>query len=219
MKKVLNTLLLLVTLFLVGCQTATPKYDYSNFNRSNPKSILVLPPINETAEIKASNAFLSTITHPLAEKGFYVFPVALTREHMVTNGLHTPGDMHAAPMNKLREVFGADAALYVNIKTWATKYMVLTTITQVKMSYRLMDLRTGALLWSSEINHSIDSNPNNQGGSAEAQLVAALVSAAVKKVSSAMVDYETPVARQANQIAINHPNLGLPNGPRRPTEK
>ena len=67
---------LLLTLLLSGC---APKksYDYTAFRQSKPKSILVLLPKNESPDVKAGYGVLSQVTLPLAEAGYYVFPVAV----------------------------------------------------------------------------------------------------------------------------------------------
>lgn len=63
---------MLTVLLLTGC-TQPKQYDYSAFKQSKPKSILVLLPQNETPEVMASYGFMSQVTLPLAESGYYVF--------------------------------------------------------------------------------------------------------------------------------------------------
>ncbi len=55
---------------LSGCIVNPPK-DYTKFNDTSPKSILIVPVVNNSAEVTASDYFLSTITIPLAEQGYY----------------------------------------------------------------------------------------------------------------------------------------------------
>jgi hypothetical protein len=62
---------------------------------------------------------------PVAEAGYYVFPIALVDQTFKENGLPTPGEMHQASLNKLREVFGADAALYITITQYGSVYSVI----------------------------------------------------------------------------------------------
>ena len=70
---------LLMLVLLAGC--ATPKsYDYTTFRHHPPRSILVLPPLNESPEVEATYSVLSTMTNPLAESGYYVVPVTLVDE-------------------------------------------------------------------------------------------------------------------------------------------
>ncbi len=58
-----------------GC--ATTPYDYAPYRQHMPRSILVLPPLNKSVEVNAPYSYLSTVTRPLAECGYYVFPVAV----------------------------------------------------------------------------------------------------------------------------------------------
>ena len=104
-------LLALAALLLGGC-AAPAKYDYSAFKESRPASILVLPPLNSSPDIKATYSMLAQTTWPLAESGYYVLPVTLVDETFRQNGLQTPADIHELPAAKLREIFGADTALY-----------------------------------------------------------------------------------------------------------
>ena len=70
--------MVLASLLLVlayGC--SVKRTDYRAYLDNFPKSVLVLPPINESLEVQASGMFLSTITMLLAERGYYVFPVAV----------------------------------------------------------------------------------------------------------------------------------------------
>ena len=62
-----------------GCATQ-PAVDYSAFKASKPASVLVLPPMNESPEVQASDAVLAQLTMPLAESGYYVIPVAVARK-------------------------------------------------------------------------------------------------------------------------------------------
>lgn len=54
--------------------------------------------------------------------------------------------MHEVPLPKLREIFGADAALYMDIKQYGTSYSLITSESRVTAEARLVDLRSGQLL-------------------------------------------------------------------------
>ncbi len=100
------------TALLTGC-AAPVKTDYSAFRAAKPASILVLPPLNDSTDVNATFSMLAQSTYPLAESGYYVMPVTLVNETFHQNGLTMPADMHEVPVAKLKEIFGADAALYV----------------------------------------------------------------------------------------------------------
>jgi hypothetical protein len=60
---------------LTGCVNAPKKADYTQFRTESPRSILVVPVINKSVDVNAPDYFLSTIAQPLAERGYYVFPL------------------------------------------------------------------------------------------------------------------------------------------------
>ena len=77
---------------LGGCAKPAPPYDYTAFTRSKPRSILVLPPLNSSPEVKAGHGVLAQVAFPLAESGYYVLPVSL-RLAQGTHNLDTEGTM------------------------------------------------------------------------------------------------------------------------------
>ncbi|MGA3008448.1 MAG: GNA1162 family protein, partial [Opitutaceae bacterium] len=94
--------ILTVLLALTGCVTQKP-CDYTAFRAHPPRSIVVLPPLNESTDIKGTYGYNSTVTRPIAEMGFYVFPVAEVDQLMKENGLPTAGEMHQVPLKKIGE--------------------------------------------------------------------------------------------------------------------
>lgn len=102
MKRVLSFLSVAAILLLSGCAKQTP-YDYAAFHESKPKSILVLPPVNQSPDVKASHSVLASATLPLAEAGYYVLPVAVVEETFLQNGLTNANDIRAvSPKNCTR---------------------------------------------------------------------------------------------------------------------
>lgn len=174
-----------------GCSTPEP-FDYRPLVENMPVSILVLPAINESVEVDASSLWLSTITVPLAEQGYYVFPVALVERIMLENGLPTPWEMHTVSLNKIREVFGADAVLYVTIEDWGTSYQLIDSSTTVSVRARLVDVGSGAEIWSGEAT-AMQRSSDGGGG-----LVGAMVGAVVNQVMTSINDPSRAVSRLAN---------------------
>ncbi len=198
----------LVAVASVAC--AGKPYDYTAYLTHMPKSILVLPPVNDSMEATASSAFLATVTRPLAERGYYVFPVAVVEAFLRQNGRPTPADMHAVEPAKLREVFGADAALYIHIKDWGTTYQVLASRSRVLTECRLVDLRTGTILWEGS-GVAVNSSGDSGGG-----LVGMVATAVVAQVASSVHDPCPDLARQANATLFAHDGRGLLLGHRHP---
>lgn len=211
LKRTLFILSLLAVTALTGCATTEP-YNYDALLAAKPRSILVMPPLNESVEVNASYIDLSTLSRPLAEKGYYVFPVAVIESFMKENGLPTPAEMNQVPLDKLQENTGADAVLYIRISDWGQKYTVLDSSTVVKTHIKLVDARTGALLWEADAS-AVNSGSNGNGG-----LLESLVAAAVNQIIGDMSDMTPTVARLANAQAINNPQRGLLNGPYAPPQ-
>ncbi|MDZ5603062.1 DUF799 domain-containing protein [Pseudomonas sp. RP23018S] len=187
--------------------------DYSAYKQSRPKSILVLPPLNQSPDVKATYSMLSQVTYPLAEAGYYVMPVALVAETFNQNGMNQPEDVHALLPRKLHEIFGADAGLYVTVSDYGTRYMVLSSATIVTASAKLVDLKTGSTLWTGSATASSQENQQNQGG-----LIGMLIVAAVNQiVSSVQDDAGYPIAGITSaRLLAPYPNGGILYGPRSP---
>lgn len=199
-------------LFLTGCATRA-NYDYSAFKESRPTSILVLPPINSSPDVNATYSMLAQATFPLAESGYYVFPVTLVDETFKQNGMTTPADIQQIPFPKLREIFGADAALYINVKQYGSSYTVIMSETRVTAEGRLVDLRTGKTIWAGAATASSAEQQNNSGGG----LVGLLVKAVITQIVESLSDKGHPIAgiTSARLLHAGRPG-GILYGPRSP---
>ncbi|MDR2015255.1 MAG: DUF799 domain-containing protein [Azoarcus sp.] len=180
-------------LLLCACATQTAQRDYTAFRESRPRSILVMPPVNQSPEVKATASFLATSTRPLAESGYYVIPVALSDEMLKQNGVTVAEEAHAIELGKLREIFGADAALYVTVTRFGTSYRLVNSVVEAAASARLVDIRTAQELWSGTAVVALG-NDNSGGGG----LIGALVSAVVNQIINTVSDKSHDAARMAN---------------------
>lgn len=201
-----------VLALLTGC-AERKTIDYTAYKQSRPKSILILPPLNESPDVKATYSMLSQVTYPLAEAGYYVMPVALVDETFRQNGMSTPADIHQLPPNKLHEIFGADAGLYVTVSDYGTRYMVLSSATVVTASAKLVDLKSGTTLWTGSASASSEEGRQNQGG-----LIGMLVTAAINQIiSNVQDDAGYPIAGiTSSRLLTPQPNGGILYGPRSP---
>jgi len=213
MKGISALLTLALTLIVTGCTTnKTPPADYSAFRESKPRSILVLPPKNESPDVNASHGFLSTVTLPLAESGYYVFPVAVVEETFKQNGATNPQDISAIPLKKLHDIFGADAVMYITLTQYGTSYQVISSDTRVSAAARLVDLRTGKELWTGIATASSNEGQSNNGGS----LLGMLITAAVTQIAHSATDKSWDVAQVASARLFSAGPGGLLYGPRSP---
>nr|WP_068825297.1 DUF799 domain-containing protein [Pseudomonas sp. BMS12] len=209
--KILGLGLLLA--LLGGCVTPPPPYDYTAFKQSKPASILVMPPVNTSPDIKAGYSMLSHVTLPLAEAGYYVLPVAVVDETFKQNGVMSADEAQAIPTAKLREIFGADSALYLEVTEYGSSYKVITSEVAVTAKAKLVDLRDGRLLWEGAARASSAENQNNNGGG----LIGMLITAAVEQVMNSLTDrgHEIAGITSARLLTGGRAN-GMLLGPRSP---
>lgn len=202
-------------LLLSGCVTPVP-YDYSAFKASRPATLLVLPPVNDSPDVKATYSVLAQVTMPLGEAGYYVIPVTLMDETFRENGLTVPNDIHAVDAQKLRSIFGADAAVYMTVKKYGAVYNVISSEARVELTAKVVDLRNGALLWQGvSAASTAEQNSSNTGG-----LVGLLVKAVVSQIINSATDASHPMAGLASaRMFTPRPVNGMLKGPRSPDYK
>lgn len=201
---------LLSCLLLAGCAVPVKK-DMSAFTAAAPRSILVVPTVNKSLDVDAPNYVLAALPVPVAEKGFYVFPVNTTKFVLEQEGYYEGERIHQEPTPVLAKLFGADAVLYVTINRWDAQFALFTTVVTVDFDYRMV-ARDGTELWKE--NKKLQYQPqNNNAGSPMATLISAVINAALTRAAPNYM----PLTKQANQeVFFLSPNA-IPNGPYRKT--
>jgi len=186
-----------VALFFNACALSEPEiYDYSALQQAKPRSILVLMPTNETTEVDAGPAVLANAIYPLSEAGYYVFSPALVHETFKNNGIYEASDIQNVSAHKLRQIFGADAVLYLNVVKYGTSYMLIKSTNVVAVNAKLVDLRSGATLWEGSAQVSDDS-----GGGGN-NLVGMLISAVIKQIGDTVSDAGYKLSASADAILL-----------------
>ncbi|CAB3932146.1 Putative lipoprotein/NMB1162 [Achromobacter insolitus] len=196
---------------LAGCAVPQQNVDYTAFRESKPASILVLPPVNTSVDVAATAAVLSQATLPLAESGYYVVPVAVMDETFKQNGLSSADEIQELPAAKLRDIFGADAALYMTVKQYGSTYAVVSSSVTVAVDAELIDLRNGAKLWSGS-KQVVQASSSSGGG-----LLGMLIQAVVDQVVNTLSDRSYGVAGMTNNLLLSAGQPGgMLYGPRSP---
>lgn len=202
-------LCLLVSAFLTGCVTQPTQKDMSAFQAAAPRSILVVPTINKSLDVDAPNYVLAALPVPIAEKGYYVFPVNTTKYVLEQEGYYEGERIHQHSTPTLAKLFGADAVLYVSINQWDAQFALLTTVVTVDFDYRLVS-KDGTEIWKEKKRMQYQPQ-NNNAGHPLATLLVAVINAAVTRAAPNYM----PLTQQANQqVFVIGPNA-LPDGPYR----
>jgi hypothetical protein len=198
----------LLLALLGGCQTTLP-YDYTNFRAHPPRSILVIPPLNESTTLEGTYSYLSTVSRPIAERGYYVFPVAVVDQFLKDNGLPTTGEMNQVSPAKVGQITGADAVMYLDLKQYGSQYVLINSVTTVEVLAKLVDTRTGILLWEGR-------GFAQQSGNSSGNLLADVIAAAIIQVINKKTDVAHNVSGLANNTLFSPESTGLPYGPYSP---
>lgn len=132
------------------------------------------------------------------------------KENGVTNG----NDAQSISPQKLQEIFGADAALYIRIKEYGSKYQVIQSVATVSADAKLVDLKTGDVIWTGEKKLVQASSDGNAG------LIGMVVGALVEQIAGSFNDRAYPLASMVNTQLFTptnyNPGMGLLYGPRSP---
>lgn len=191
----------------VGAQTAPATLE-------GVRSILVVPSVNKSLDVDAPLYVLSALTIPLAERGYYVFPVYTVKTVLEQEGLYEPERIFEQAPSELAGLFGADAVLYVTIRQWDAKYVILSTVVTVDFDYVLKS-KTGEVLWKNRQQMQYTPQQQAQAGG----LAAVLISAAIAAAAARAAPNYMPLTQQANLTAIAGHRDPLPLGPYRTQAK
>ncbi len=210
-----TVLCLLAAVLLTGCVTQPVKKDMSAFTAAAPRSILVVPTINKSLDVDAPNYVLAALPVPVAEKGYYVFPVNTTKYVLEQEGYYEGERIHQQPTETLAKLFGADAVLYVSINRWDAQYAFIATTVTVDFDYRLVS-KDGTEIWKENKRMQYSPQNNNNAGSPLAMLISAVITAALTRAAPNYM----PLTQQANQQVFVMGVNPLPDGPyRKPVVK
>ena len=125
--------MLSIIMLFTGCGVSTSQITKGEYNpkiyKEHPKSILVLPAKNTTTSVDATDHFRYTITKPLSEKGYYVFPVHLVDSFFKSENLSETKMIRDIPVQKLKEVSVNEASFslgklfeFVSEWEWSFQY-------------------------------------------------------------------------------------------------
>lgn len=186
-------------LLLSGCATGPQKFAVSDHTI---RSILVVPSINETTSVDADSLMNAMSTYPLAEGGYYVFPMDTVKFVLEAEGIYEPEKMRELGPEKLAELFDSDSVLFIKILHWDATYAFLNTQTKIVAEYSFFKA-DGSSIWSDTVTVAYDSSE----GSNNSGLVGLIVNAAVAAATRAAPDYRI-AAKRINAFAIRNWEAG-----------
>jgi len=200
-------LIFMFALLLSGCGSAmvTKGTEFPKMYQEQPRSLLILPPMNESTDAEAKDYYMTTAEMPFALMGYYTFPVEMVSDIMKQEGVYDTELLYNLPMGKFKEYFGADAVLLTRIKKWDVAYMVFASTLTVAIEAKIVSTSSSEELWKYRGVVRVDLSGGNSNGGSIGGLIASAVATAI---NTAAADYVT-YAHQANARII----YSLPVGP------
>ncbi len=172
-------LCLLLAGIFAGCSSKRllKKDAYSHLYREKPLSVLVLPPINRSIKVEAKEAFYSSLSAPIAQRGYYTLPPLLSMDILKEESAYDAEMFLDQSMKKMGEVFSTDAVLFTIIHNWKKSSLAQCII--VEIEYIMKSTATDEVLFHriGDITVSTSVSTGNPIG----DLVASVVVTAMSK--------------------------------------
>lgn len=169
---------------------------YAQLYSEDPVVMLIMPPINNSANVDAKDFFYSTMNVPLADAGYYVLPPYLTLETLQRESAYDAELFLDKDLSKFREIFGADVAVFTIINSW-NKNMLDYTVT-VKIDYVFRSTKTNETLYKKSGNVIVDSSFEVVDGD---DFLSFLVNVIASSISTAVKDF-VDMAVKCNDKAL-----------------
>jgi hypothetical protein len=187
-----NLVFVAIFLSITSCGTAK-KSLYPKMYGEMPSSIVLLPIINKSTSSEAPLLYISTVAEPLANSGFYVFPIDITNDFFKREGITLGDQLKGISPSKYLEMFGTDSVLSVTIHKWDTNYYLVGGNVTVELECVITSTKTSNILWSQRNTYVVPTT------SSTGNFLGDLIATAI---NTASVDY-VPVARNLNFMTFN----------------
>ncbi len=189
--------LILVAALLCSCGTVnqiTRESQYSAMYENMPVTILVMPPINNTANVEAKDLLYTSISRPLAEAGYYVISPLLAMDILKAESAYDAELFIDKPLTTFRNYFGADAVVFSQIDTWAKSGFGIET----KIRYIIKSTSSNEVIFDRSCDLYLDLSQDSGSNS----LLATLIDLAVSAINTATTDHIV-AARKANYFIFS----------------
>jgi hypothetical protein len=211
-KKLLTAgLFSLLLICIVSCTTVSiPKSEaYKGFYEEKPVTVLVMPPINNSTNVDAKDYFYSTLSVPVCNSGYYVFPAFLAMETLQHESAYDSERFLDSDVSKFNKLFGADLLMFTVIKSWE-KDAVFTSQITITVQYIFKSAKTNEVVYKREgkiiCDTSVKTGLSNSGG--VLGLIGLIADKTLSVINTAVTDY-VAVARDCNNYVLNS---DLPKG-------
>ena len=173
--------------------TVTRESQYAKMYEEKPIALLVMPPINNSANVEAKDLLYTSISRPLVEAGYYVISPLLAMDVLKAESAYDSEMFFDAPLTAFQNYFGADAVVFSVIDTWTKKGLGIET----KIRYVIKSAYTNEILFDRSCDLYLDLSVNSGTGGA----LGALIDLAASAINTAATDHII-AARKANYYIL-----------------
>ncbi len=195
MRKIVPLFVLIVLLSACGASSDLTRGQlYPGMYEEKPVTLLVMPPINNSANVEAKELLYTSISRPLAEAGYYVIPPSLAMAVLRQESGYDAELFLDKPLKQFHEFFGADAVVFSVIESWAKQGLGINT----EIRYIIKSALTDQVLFDRTCNLFLDLSVNSGSSSDSGRsLLSILVDVAAGAINTALTDH-IEAARKAN---------------------
>lgn len=195
MRKIVPLFVLVVLLSACGVSSDLTRGQlYPGMYEEKPVTLLVMPPINNSANVEAKELLYTSISRPLAEAGYYVIPPSLAMAVLRQESGYDAELFLDKPLKQFHEFFGADAVVFSVIESWAKQGLGINT----EIRYIIKSALTDQVLFDRTCNLFLDLSVNSGSSSDSGRsLLSILVDVAAGAINTALTDH-IEAARKAN---------------------
>ena len=158
-----------------------------------PITLLVMPPINNSANVEAKDLLYTSISRPLVEAGYYVISPLLAMDVLKAESAYDAEMFFDSSLSTFQNYFGVDAVVFSVIDTWTKKGLGIET----KIRYVIKSAHTNETLFDRSCDLYLDLSVNSGSNG----LLGALVDLAASAINTAATDHII-AARKANYYIL-----------------
>ena len=194
MKRLIPLIVLALTVSACGLSSNLTRGSlYPEMYEEKPVTLLVMPPINNSANVEAKELLYTSISRPLAEAGYYVISPSLSMDILRQESAYDAELFIDKPLKQFHDFFGADAVVFSVIDAWAKQGLGINT----KLRYIIKSTLTDQVLFDRTCDLFLDLSVNSSDSSKDRSLLSILIDVAAGALNTALTDH-IEAARRAN---------------------
>ena len=194
MKKFIPLFILVTMLSACGISPDLTRGNlYPGMYEEKPVTLLVMPPINNSANVEAKELLYTSISRPLAEAGYYVIPPTLAMAVLRQESGYDAEMFIDHSLRQFHDFFGADAVVFSVIDSWAKQGLGINT----KIRYIIKSAITDQVLFDRTCDLYLDLSVDSSDSSKDRSLLNILIDVAAGALNTALTD-NIEAARKAN---------------------